>query len=30
MVAAVLSGRKIALLNGAGIPEAAVSLEEEL
>jgi hypothetical protein len=30
MITAVLSWRKIALLNGAGIPEAAVSLEEEL
>jgi hypothetical protein len=30
MIAAVLSWRKIALLDGAGIPEAAVSLEEEL
>jgi hypothetical protein len=30
MVAAVLSWRKIALLDGACIPEAAVSLEEEL
>jgi hypothetical protein len=30
MVTAVLSWRKVALLDGAGIPEAAVSLEEEL
>jgi hypothetical protein len=30
MIAAVLSWRKVALFNGACIPEAAVSLEEEL
>jgi len=30
MIAAVLSGREIAFFDGTGIPEATVSLEEEL